>query len=345
MRPTAVPMPLPMPMPEQDEAPVAGGWLEGAERINIITSMMEHSPVNMMFADRSHVIRYMNPASMRTLQSLRDHLPVRPEEIVGSSLDIFHRTPQYQRGILSSSHNLPRTAQIQVGSEVLELRVSAITNVHGEYVGAMATWSVETATIDAIKSMVDAVEGALSGDTSRTIDITLIGDGSSGGHIGRMGDALQRLIENHRESSASTQRTEDAVAQAAVQLGTLAENLKVADEAQRIVTALGTSSGQIGQVVKVITSIAQQTNLLALNATIEAARAGEAGKGFAVVATEVKELAKETARATEEIGDQITTIQGDTRGAVAAIEQIVGMIARIHEISAQISAAVDGREG
>src|SRR5262249_45455688 len=77
---------------------------------------------------------------------------------------------------------------------------------------------------------------------------------------------------------------------------------------------LGESSAEVGQVIKVITSIAQQTNLLALNATIEAARAGEAGKGFAVVANEVKELAKATARATEDIGQRIEAIQADTKG-------------------------------
>ncbi len=104
---------------------------------------------------------------------------------------------------------------------------------------------------------------------------------------------------------------------------------------------LGESSQEIGNVIKVITSIAQQTNLLALNATIEAARAGEAGKGFAVVANEVKELAKQTARATEDIGRKIESIQGDTKGAVKAIEEISAIINQINDISNSIASAVE----
>jgi methyl-accepting chemotaxis protein len=107
------------------------------------------------------------------------------------------------------------------------------------------------------------------------------------------------------------------------------------------VAKLGASSGEIGEVIKVITSIAQQTNLLALNATIEAARAGEAGKGFAVVANEVKELAKQTAQATEDISRKITAIQTDTQGAVQAIGTISGVIGQINDISGTIAAAVE----
>jgi methyl-accepting chemotaxis protein len=117
--------------------------------------------------------------------------------------------------------------------------------------------------------------------------------------------------------------------------------VQAAQSTNETMRKLGDSSAEIGKVVKVITSIAQQTNLLALNATIEAARAGEAGKGFAVVANEVKELAKQTAQATEEIEQKIDAIQGDSKTAVQAIDEIGKIIHQINEISDSIAAAVE----
>jgi methyl-accepting chemotaxis protein len=115
----------------------------------------------------------------------------------------------------------------------------------------------------------------------------------------------------------------------------------LANKTNDTIGKLGESSAEIGKVIKVITSIAQQTNLLALNATIEAARAGEAGKGFAVVANEVKELAKETAKATEDISQKIEAIQGDTKGAVDAIKQITSIISQMNDLSNSIAGAVE----
>jgi methyl-accepting chemotaxis protein len=120
-----------------------------------------------------------------------------------------------------------------------------------------------------------------------------------------------------------------------------AEAVQAAEVTSVTIGKLGESSAQIGNVVKVITAIAEQTNLLALNATIEAARAGEMGKGFAVVASEVKDLAQETARATEDISHRVESIQADTAGAVTAIEEISRVIAKISDFQTTIASAVE----
>ena len=149
---------------------------------------------------------------------------------------------------------------------------------------------------------------------------------------------LQTVATGSEEMSASIKE----IAKNAHESARVATSaVRVADETNHIVAKLGDSSTEIGQVIKVITSIAQQTNLLALNATIEAARAGEAGKGFAVVANEVKELAKQTAKATEDISRKIEAIQGDTKSAVAAIGQIGEVIKQVNDISNTIATAVE----
>ena len=149
---------------------------------------------------------------------------------------------------------------------------------------------------------------------------------------------VQTVAAGTEEMSASIHEIANSSSEAA---RVSADAATEAATATATVAKLGNSSTEIGNVVKTITTIAEQTNLLALNATIEAARAGEAGKGFAVVAEEVKQLAQETARATEDIGHRVETIQADTRAAVEAIQRISRTIQDVNSYQTTIASAVE----
>ncbi|MBG0818513.1 methyl-accepting chemotaxis protein [Planomonospora sp. ID82291] len=157
--------------------------------------------------------------------------------------------------------------------------------------------------------------------------------------------ASEQVARNVETVSAGSEEMSASIREIAASASDAAEvahdAVRVAATANATIAQLGSSSAEIGNVIKTITSIAEQTNLLALNATIEAARAGDAGKGFAVVASEVKDLAQETARATEDISARIETVQGQTEAAVAAIARITDVIDKINGYSATIASAVE----
>ena len=554
-------------------------------------AMLQSAPINIILADRDLCIRYVNPASERTLKTLERYLPCPADEIVGKHIDIFHKAPERQRNILASDKNLPHHAVIRLGPESLDLQISPIYDQDENYVGPMVTWAVVTETlmlkqdaagqIAAIGKSQAVIEFQMDGtvitanenflkpmgytledikgrnhsmfvddefrrspeyrefwaklnrgefesgeykrigkagrevwihasynpifdlegkpfkvvkyatDVTRQklanadfagqieaigksqaviefqMDGTIIsanqnflgamgytreevegrhhsmflseearrsaeykefwaklnrGEHQSGEYkrLGKAGREVwiqgsynpildlngrpfkvvkyatnvtqrvrtaqevasiseglasasaeltatsQQMSANAEETSAQASLVSASAQQVSSNLQTVATGseemsasireiaknahesakvangaVNVAEETNRIVSKLGDSSIEIGQVIKVITSIAQQTNLLALNATIEAARAGEAGKGFAVVANEVKELAKQTAKATEDISRKIEAIQGDTKNAVGAIGQIRDVIRQVNDISNTIATAVE----
>jgi len=157
--------------------------------------------------------------------------------------------------------------------------------------------------------------------------------------------ATEQAATNVQTVAAASEELASSIREISNQVATasqIAQGAVVeAQQTDKIVQGLAAAADKIGEVVGLITTIAGQTNLLALNATIEAARAGEAGKGFAVVASEVKNLANQTARATEEIGQQISGVQDATRQAVEAIRNIGGTVGRINEINGSIASAVE----
>jgi len=178
----------------------------------------------------------------------------------------------------------------------------------------------------------------VSAEMGESVDQTATLVGNVSAAAGNVSSNVQTVAGAAEQMTASIAE----IARNATQASSVAADaVERARTATGTIEALGSSSAEIGQVIKVITSIAQQTNLLALNATIEAARAGDAGKGFAVVANEVKELAGETARATDEIGRRIEAIQRDSAGASQAISEIGEVINSIYGIQATIAAAVE----
>jgi methyl-accepting chemotaxis protein len=198
-----------------------------------------------------------------------------------------------------------------------------------------------------VKGVVDTVSGAAGAMQATAAAMVSTADSAS-----RQSDAVATAAER---ASINVQTVAGAAEELSVSTSEIgrqvAQSARVANdavaEAQRTtdtVRGLAEAAHRIGEVVKLISDIASQTNLLALNATIEAARAGEAGRGFAVVASEVKSLANQTAKATDDIAAQVRAIQDATREAVGAIEKISDTVAKSNAISAAIATAIEKQE-
>jgi methyl-accepting chemotaxis protein len=312
-----------------------------------IQSMMDNMPINVMMADKDGTILYINPKSRQTLKVIEKDLPISVDKIVGHSFDVFHKNPTHQRKLVADDRNLPHKAQIKVGGNTLSLLATAVYDNKRNYLGPMVTWEIITDRLLLVHNVTDAsrqlaaasaelnaTATQLSGNAERSTSVA----NSTASASEEVSQGVRTVATNTEEMSASIKEIARNAAEAS---STSATTLKQAQSTNVTITKLGESSQEIGNVIKVISSIAQQTNLLALNATIEAARAGDAGRGFAVVANEVKELAKQTAKATEDITSKITGIQKDSTSAVDAVAAIGQTIEKLNGIAGAIAASVE----
>jgi len=273
------------------------------------------------------------------------------EEAPEVSLLSFFNDAEEARAILSDPERLPYRAMVAMGQQYLDVQCGALFDADGVYVSTMLSWRSVTREMTAaanfeshVKTVADLVLNAatdvhaMAQSMSQTAETT-VGEAQSvssaselaATNVNAVAAAAEQLASSVTEIGRQTSRSSTIAAQAADQ----------ARNTNNQVQGLATAAQRIGDVVKLITDIANQTNLLALNATIEAARAGEAGKGFAVVASEVKSLANQTAKATDEISQQISAIQSETTLAVDAIQAIARTIEEINQITTAVAAAVE----
>ena len=327
---------------------------EDQANLEQFTAIMGALPVSVMVLNPANAsITYVNPYGIEAMRLLRSSLPanINPEQLLGQKIDFFPTSPALTPSFLSDPSNLPLDTETRLGNDVVRLKLAAMHDNAGKYTGVIVTWRIVSRSLQAIADFRKKLNDSLSEVSDATLDIM-----TAAGQVSGLSQKSTTMVEHARHSATETSTNVQTVASAAEELSSsiieisrqVAESSRISQEAvteadrtNATVQGLAQSSDKIGEVVNLIQDIASQTNLLALNATIEAARAGEAGKGFAVVASEVKNLANQTAKATEEIAAQINEIQTSTTDAVRAIQGIGKTIHQISEITSAIAAAVE----
>ena len=273
--------------------------------LDIAVAMLDAMPINVMYADASRTLRYMNGRSKATLQTIEHLLPVKADQLLGISIDRMHKDPRRVEGILAQLGNQPHSAVIGVGDERLSLTASAVRNDHGELLGFVAAWSLITQQERLEKESRALTQAVASSSTE-------------------ISAAIAEIAESVERSAHLTRSVVDHC-----------------EKSENQVDQLRESGAKIAKIIEVITDLSDQTNLLSLNATIEAARAGEAGRGFAIVASEVKNLARQTKAAIDNIEDTVTSISEVIDSVASGATEIRSSVDRVSQGTTTIAASLE----
>jgi methyl-accepting chemotaxis protein len=278
--------------------------------------------VEIPFTERKDEVGEM----ARTAQTFRDNL-VRMEKLEAEQREAEARAADEKRMTAERETAEKAAAETRAAAERKAMMHKLASDFESAVVGIIHT-------VSEASNELEAAAGTLTKTAETTQELA-----------GTVASASEQASANVQSVASSTEELTGSVNEISRQVqqstAIAAEAVQQAQATDARINALSHAATRIGDVVKLITEIAEQTNLLALNATIEAARAGEAGKGFAVVAQEVKALAAQTAKATDEIASQISGMQNETTAAVGAIKEIGGTIGHISEIASTIAAAVE----
>ncbi|MFM8273427.1 MAG: methyl-accepting chemotaxis protein [Gemmata sp.] len=282
-----------------------------------VVSMMEQAPINVMFADREFKLRYMNPASVKTLKGIERLLPVRVEQMMGNTIDIFHKRPEVQRRMLADPKNLPHRANIQLGEETLDLLVSPIYDRENNYIGTMVTWEVITAKLamerqikeaserekaqavelqQKVNTILTTVNGMAGGNF--TLEIPDLGDDA----VGQMAAALNKAIVSVRAALEGVREVSEQLADASGQLASASE--EIATGAQQQASSLEETASTLEEItvtVKQNSDSAQQARQLASGSKDVAEKGGQV-VGDAVLAMDAIN------QSSKKIADIITAI-------------------------------------